>query len=84
MGRRPASLLALLFSLAPAAAQAAPLPVGTITIRALDVDSANQAARGRFYRTADKLPLETRPGLIRKFLLFAEGDRFFPRGTCPC
>ena len=73
-----ASLLLLLFSLASASTQATPLRIGTITIRALDVYSADEAAHGRFYRIADKLHVETRPSVIHKFLLFREGDPFVP------
>jgi hypothetical protein len=67
-----------LFCSAAAVAQTVPLRVGKIIIQALDVYSQAEAAHGGFYRAADRLHAETRPGVIRKFLLFAEGDVFVP------
>lgn len=78
VARSVSLLLTLLFSLAPAAAQTSALRIGVITIRALDVYSADEEAHGRFYRLADKLHVETRTRVIRKFLLFAEGDPLVP------
>jgi hypothetical protein len=57
---------------------AQPLRVGKITIRPLDVYSDDEAARGAVYSAADKLHIETRASVIRKFLLFREGDPFSP------
>jgi Omp85 superfamily domain len=54
------------------------LHVGTITILPLDVYSPAEAARGRFYRIADALHIETKRSVIRKFLLFREGDVYRP------
>jgi hypothetical protein len=53
-----------------------PLRVGTITVRPLDVYSAPEARRGRFYRLADRLHIETHASVIRRFLLFHEGEPF--------
>ncbi len=54
------------------------LRVGTVTVRALDVYSGEEAARGKFYRLAARLHIETRPSVIEQFLLFREGDVFRP------
>ncbi|HEY6147391.1 MAG TPA: hypothetical protein VIZ69_06820, partial [Thermoanaerobaculia bacterium] len=72
-----ASLL-LLLSNAGSAQEAPEEPprVGTITIRALDVFSPDEAARGWLYRTANAVRFNTRESVIRKFLLFREGDVF--------
>jgi len=53
-----------------------PLRIGTITIENLDVYSREEAARGALYRAADRLHAETRPSVIRAFLLFREGDPY--------
>lgn len=50
--------------------------VGTITVRPLDVYSASEARRGPFYRLADRLHIETHASVIRRFLLFREGEPF--------
>jgi len=55
-----------------------PPRIGTITIRALDVFSPDEAARGWLYRTANAVRFNTRESVIRKFLLFGEGDVFDP------
>lgn len=55
-----------------------PFQIGQVTIRALDVFSPEEAARGWLYRAADALHIETRESVIRKFLLFAEGDVYNP------
>lgn len=55
-----------------------PLRVGTVTIRTLDVYSESEASRGRFYRAADVLHIDTRLSVIRKLLLFGEGEVFRP------
>jgi hypothetical protein len=84
---RSASLAALLLVCAHVAAQTtpplsgAPVPptrIGRIYIRAIDVYSDPEAKHGAFYRIADKLHIETRPSVIRKFLLFHEGDIYRP------
>lgn len=55
-----------------------PLRVGHITIRSLNVFSPEEAARGWLYRAADALHIETRESVIRKFLLFREGEPYDP------
>ncbi len=55
-----------------------PLRVGQIAIRSLNVFSPEEAARGWLYRAADALHIETRESVIRKFLLFREGEPFDP------
>jgi hypothetical protein len=60
-------------------AQTAPaLRVGRIIVTPLDVYSDTEAKRGLFYSIADRLHIETRPAVIRRFLLFREGDLFRP------
>src|SRR3954451_16794524 len=59
-------------------AAAQPLHVGTITIHSVDVYSPTEAGKGRFYRAADALHIETHDSVIRKFLLFREGDEYRP------
>ena len=61
------------------AAFAAETPrIGKITIHALDVYADEEAERGRVYRVANALHPETRDSVIRKFLLFEEGDDYRP------
>ncbi len=52
--------------------------IGEIRIRALDVYSPEEAARGWLYRTADAVRFSTSENVIRKFLLFHEGDVLDP------
>src|SRR5947209_616944 len=59
-------------------AAAQPLHVGRITIDSVDVYSPAEARKGRFYRAADALHIETHDSVIRKFLLFHEGDVYRP------
>jgi outer membrane protein assembly factor BamA len=72
------SFLLLIFALLAAtvsrAQTAQPLRIGAITVHALDVYSSEEAQRGRLYQIADNLHIETRESVIRKFLLFREGD----------
>jgi hypothetical protein len=57
-----------------AAARAAPLRVGTITVRVTPLFSGAEMSRGGFYRAAEKMQINTRESLVRRFLLFHEGD----------
>jgi hypothetical protein len=70
--------LSLLVGTALSAQAPAPLRVGKVTIRNLDVYTASEASRGLFYRTADRLHIETKQSVIAKFLLFHEGDDYRP------
>ena len=72
--------LALAFAAGTAlcAQDPAPLRVGKVTIRNLDVYTAGEASRGRFYRAADRLHIETKQSVIEQFLLFHEGDEYRP------
>ncbi len=72
------ALILLLTLTSNQALAAAPLRVGTITIRALDIYADEEADRGRVYRVANALHPETRESVIRKFLLFHEGDEYRP------
>ncbi|MEO8432843.1 MAG: hypothetical protein ABI592_15145 [Acidobacteriota bacterium] len=62
----------------PAPAPAATSRIGAIRIRALDVFSPEEASRGWVYRTANAVRFKTREAVIRRFLLFHEGDVFEP------
>jgi len=73
--KRSLLILALLLG---TGAIAEPLRVGKIIVRPLDVYSQDEATRGIVYSFADKLHVETRQAVIRKFLLFREGDPFRP------
>src|SRR6478672_4171058 len=73
-----AALVGLLAAV-PSAARADETPrVGRITIHALNVFSPEEATRGWVYRAANALHIETRQSVIRKFLLFHEGEPFDP------
>ncbi len=54
------------------------LRIGRITINAIPVFNAAEAAHGGFYRTVNVLHVQTPPALIRQFLLFQEGDVYVP------
>jgi len=73
--KRSLVLLALLLG---TGAFAGPLRVGKIVVRPLDVYSDDEASRGAVYGIADRLHYETRASVIRKFLLFREGEPFRP------
>jgi Omp85 superfamily domain len=72
------NVLVLLFVLATAASAQPPLRIGTVTIRALDVYSSEEAGKGWLYRVADRLHIETRKSVVEKFLLFREGEEYRP------
>ncbi|HET7451177.1 MAG TPA: hypothetical protein VFL12_00415 [Thermoanaerobaculia bacterium] len=48
--------------------------IGTIRIESNDVFTAEEAAKGWFYRAANAIHIETREDFLRKELLFREGD----------
>ena len=52
--------------------------MGRITIRTLDVFSPQEAASGWFYRAANALHVTSRSSLVKRFLLFQEGDAYDP------
>jgi Omp85 superfamily domain len=54
------------------------LRIGRVIVECDDVYSQHEALRGRAYRAADALHIRTRPNIIRKFLLFKEGDPYVP------
>lgn len=70
------SLVLLILLASPVRAD--PLRIGRITIHTGDVFSDAEVASGRLYALADRLHRETRPTVIREFLLFREGDVFDP------
>jgi surface antigen Omp85-like protein len=71
-----ARLLLLFLAAAANAQEGTPLHIGRITVDAVDVYSKREASRGFFYRVADRLHVETHASVVRKFLLFHEGDVF--------
>ena len=78
MIRRAAAGLLLAICSSVAAQSATPLRIGTITIETSEVYSADEITHGSLYRVADKLHVETRPSVVRGFLLFKEGDPYDP------
>jgi hemolysin activation/secretion protein len=74
---RAALLLALAAAARPSSAQE-DLRIGRISIESLDVFSPEEARNGWVYRAANALHLETKASVIRKFLLFHEGDPYNP------
>ena len=55
-----------------------PLRIGTITIERDDVFSAEESSRGWPYHLVNGLHKTTREDVIRRFLLFEEGDAYDP------
>jgi hypothetical protein len=79
MPRRIArAVVSLVLVLGGHARAAEPPRIGTIRVRALDVFSPEEASRGWLYRTANAVRFNTREAVIRKFLLFREGDTYDP------
>ncbi len=76
--KRPIALVGMFFFGATLLAQET-LRIGSITVQSLDVFSQDEAARGWVYRMADSLHATTRESVIRRFLLFEEGDEFDPQ-----
>ncbi len=69
---------AVLLLITTAALAQPPLRIGKITIETVDVYSNHEAHHGFFYQTANRLHIETRDSVVRKFLLFGEGDEYRP------
>ena len=57
-----------------AAESADSVRVGVIQIESNDVFTAEEAAKGWFYRLANRIHIETKDSFLRKQLLFHEGD----------
>lgn len=55
----------------------APLRVGRVTVRTVNVFSPAEATAG-VYRAMNRAHVTTRPSVIRRFLLFKEGDPYDP------
>jgi hypothetical protein len=72
----------LLAFVRPAAAHAdppgPPLRIGRISISTVPLFSQAEAARGPVYRLLNALHVPSRPELIRKFLVFHEGEAYDP------
>jgi hypothetical protein len=54
------------------------LRVGRITVTTVPLFSAEEAGQSTFYGIANRLAVPTRAALVRKFLLFHEGEPFDP------
>ena len=61
-----------------AGASSVPLRIGHISIDAVPVYSDAEVTHGRFYRLVNILHVQTRTELLRRFLLFREGDPYDP------
>ncbi|MGH9441553.1 MAG: hypothetical protein ACRD16_04710 [Thermoanaerobaculia bacterium] len=57
-----------------AVAGSRPVRIGVVRIESQDVFSADEAAKGWFYRFADRVHIVTKDAFLRKQLLFREGD----------
>ena len=57
-----------------AAAVPGPVRIGAVRIESNNVFSPEEAAKGWFYRLANRIHIETKDGFLRKQLLFREGD----------
>ena len=73
----PVWLAAVLLAANPSRGEE-PLRIGKIAIRVINVFNPEEAQTGWFYRAANTVHIETRETVIRKFLLFQEGDPFDP------
>lgn len=63
-----------------AALEASGATFGTITVRALDIFDLSQPGENNFlFRTANRLHITTREGVIRRRILFKEGDPYSGR-----
>ncbi len=76
VGTLLAIVTTVLLGVCPAGAEE--LSVGSIEIVANDVFTLEEAERGSAYRITNTLHIKTREGVIRRFLLFKEGDPFVP------
>src|SRR5437667_5109580 len=80
MVRRSTIAVAICLCVSPLLAQTGqpPLRVGRITINAVPLFDPAEASHGTFYRIANLLHVQTRIELLRRFLLFKEGDVYEP------
>ncbi|MCM2315202.1 MAG: BamA/TamA family outer membrane protein [Thermoanaerobaculia bacterium] len=69
------ALLGLAILAAPLHAEE-PLRVGTVTVITDDVYTAEEAGRGTAYAIVNTLHVRTQESVVRRFLLFREGDVF--------
>lgn len=76
--RENVKFISLLVALAITPLLVAQTRIGKIIIQPIDVYSSTEAKKGAFYRIADDLHIETKASVIRKFLLFREGDVYRP------
>ena len=76
--RENVKFISIVIALALSPLLTAQTRIGRIIIHPIDVYSASEANKGAFYRIADRLHIETKASVIRKFLLFREGDVYKP------
>ncbi|HSS44805.1 MAG TPA: POTRA domain-containing protein [Thermoanaerobaculia bacterium] len=76
--RRGATWLAAVLLLPGLARAQEPLRIGKISVRVVEIFTPEEAVRGWFYRAANAIHIGTREAVIRKFLLFREGDPYDP------
>ncbi|HEX9161266.1 MAG TPA: hypothetical protein VF980_06125 [Thermoanaerobaculia bacterium] len=68
----------VLLALIAAVARADAPRIGTITVHTVSLFSDDEQTHGRFYRILNRLHTPTGKELVRKFLLFREGDVYDP------
>ena len=66
----------IVIALLASSARADTLRIGTITVNLTPLFSAAEGGTAGLYRIADRIQVRTREALIRRFLLFDEGDEF--------
>src|SRR5712691_10078658 len=64
----------IVIALLTSSARADTLRIGTITVKLTPLFSAAEGGTAGLYRIADRIQVTTRAALIRRFLLFDEGD----------
>lgn len=67
-------LLAILLVVPPRVEAQEPLRIGRITVTTFDVYTPQEAAVGWAYKATNRLHMQTRESVVRRFLLFSEGD----------
>ena len=78
LAARARNCLVVWLFLETAASAEEPPRIGAITVETREVFSGEEASRGWLYGVADALHTTTRESVVRRFLLFAEGDPFDP------
>lgn len=71
-------LMVLLFAAPAGWAETPALQIGTIAIHSTSLFSGEEESHGGFYEFANRVHQRTPEALVRKFLLFREGDPYVP------